>query len=71
MTQCDRIMKYMDDFGSITTMDAFIDLGITRLASRICDLQKKGIAIDRKMETGRNRMGEKVSYMRYWKGVTE
>ena len=65
MTQCERIMAYIDTYGSITTMEAFMDLGIARLASRICDLTKRGVEFDRKMETRRNRYGEKVKYMRY------
>lgn len=65
MTQCEMIMEYIDAFGSITTLEAFADLGITRLASRICDLSKRGIEFERKMETKKNRFGEKVSYMRY------
>lgn len=65
MTQCEMIMAYINDFGSITTMDAFNDLGVTRLASRVCDLKKKGITLDRKMETRKNRYGKKVTYARY------
>lgn len=65
MTQCEMIMEYIDVFGSITTLEAFTDLGITRLASRVCDLQKKGIELDRQMETRKNRYGKRVSYMRY------
>lgn len=30
MTQCDKIIRYIKDFGSITTMQAFQDLGVTR-----------------------------------------
>ena len=65
MTQCEMIMRYIDTFGSITTMEAFADLGITRLASRISDLTNRGIEFDRQMETRKNRFGKKVSYMRY------
>lgn len=65
MTQCERIMDYMREFGSITTMDAFNDLGVARLASRICDLRNQGIQIESKRETRKNRYGEKVSYSRY------
>lgn len=68
MTQCERIMRYIDECGSITTMEAFTELGIVRLASRICDLKKQGIEIDSRMEHSRNRWGEKVSYKRYWRG---
>ena len=65
MTQCDMIISYMKEFGSITTMQAFSDLGITRLASRIHDLQKSGYDIDREIIRGKNRYDEPVHYMRY------
>lgn len=63
--QCDRILKYLGDFGSITQMEAISDLGIMRLASRISDLRKEGYPIIREMVPGQNRYGEKTSYARY------
>ncbi len=69
MTQCEKIIQYMNDFGSISTMEAFQDLGITRLASRIHDLTRRGVLIEKRMETGKNRYGEVVHYMRYSKGA--
>ena len=65
MTQCERIVDYCRRFGSITTIEAFTDLGITRLASRIHDLTKEGYTIERTPVTGRNRYGETVHYTRY------
>lgn len=65
MTQEQRIIEYIDLFGSITTTEAFTDLGITRLASRIHDLQKSGYDIKREMVKGKNRYGEPIHYMRY------
>lgn len=66
MTQCERVIQYMRDFGSITQRDAMNDLGIMRLASRISDLKDRGYNIKSKMETGKNRYGENTSYSRYW-----
>ena len=65
MTQCDRILKYMDDFGSISTMQAFADLGITRLASRIHDLKRMGISIESNTVSKQNRYGEMTHYSVY------
>ena len=65
MTQCDRIMDYIREFGSISSMEAFADLGITRLAARIADLEDSGIHFTRTKEAVRNRYGEKVYYTRY------
>jgi len=69
MTQKERIVKYMDDFGSISTMEAFTQLGITRLASRIHELARNGLAIKKEMVSSKNRYGEEVHYMRYSKAV--
>lgn len=64
-SQCTRILKYMDDFGSINPQQAIADLGCYRLASRISDLRKRGHKITRQMVTGRNRYGEAVRFAEY------
>ena len=69
MTQKEMIVRYMDDFGSITTMEAFSDLGITRLASRIHELVRSGLQIKKEIVTSKNRYGEDVHYTRYSKAV--
>jgi hypothetical protein len=63
--QKERILKYMNDFGSISPKEAMADLGVMRLASRICDLKKDGVAIIKEMETSKNRYGEPTRYARY------
>lgn len=65
MKQCERILNYIDDFGSISTMQAFTDLGVTRLASRIYDLKQMGIKIESETKTGKNRYGEDTHYTVY------
>ena len=65
MSQCEKIIRYMKDFGSITTMQAFQDLGITRLSGRIYDLKALGYQIRTETVAGRNRYGEKVHYFKY------
>lgn len=65
MKQTDRILSYMDEFGSITQLEALKDLGIMRLASRISDLRRQGYPVESRMETVRNRYGEKCSIKRY------
>lgn len=64
-TQCVRVLKYMDDFGSINPQQAITDLGVYRLASRISDLRKSGHKINRRMVTGRNRYGERTRFAEY------
>ena len=65
MTQCERILKYMRDFGSINPMQAMKDLGVMRLAARVADLKKAGHKITRRTVTGRNRYDEKVIFAEY------
>lgn len=64
--QTERVLQYMQDFGSITQRDAINDLGVYRLASRISELKRDGYAISRKMETVQNRYGESSTIARYF-----
>lgn len=65
MTQNERVLKYMRDFGSITQLEAMQDLGCMRLGARVYDLKRDGYAIKKEMETSKNRYGEDTSYARY------
>lgn len=65
MTQSERIIDYINRFGSISPMEAFIDLGITKLATRVSEMSSEGIEFIKKYEESTNRFGEKVHYMRY------
>ena len=65
MTQNERIVQYMRDFGSITPIEAMFDLGCMRLASRISELKRRGYDIRKETEFGRNRYGKRTAYARY------
>ena len=64
-TQNERIIDYMHRFGSITQYEALADLGIMRLASRISDLRRLGVAIESEMVTVKNRFQEECHVKRY------
>lgn len=64
-TQRDRVLSYIQEFGSITRREGFVDLGIVELSSRIGELEAMGYQFDRKTETSKNRYGDSVSYTRY------
>lgn len=64
-TQAQRVLDYIDQFGSITQLEALRDLGVMRLASRISDLKKLGYPITSDMETVQNRFGENCKIKRY------
>lgn len=65
-TQADRVLEYLERYGSITQLDALRDLGIMRLASRISEIQsERGIAIASDYQTVVNRFGERCAIKRY------
>ena len=66
--QCERILRYLDEHGSITQMEATAELGIIRLPSRIHELRRDGYDIPKEFESGKNRYGETVHYARYRNG---
>ena len=65
MTQTEKILRHLHEHGSITPLDALQEYGVMRLASRICDIKRAGVAVDMEMETAKNRYGEPVRYARY------
>lgn len=65
-SQCEKILDYMQKHGGITQLDAFLDIGCWRLASRISDLKKRGYAINREMIKVKNRHGESVPVAKYY-----
>lgn len=68
MTQRDLIRQYMQDFGSISPAEAFVDLGITKLATRVSEMIRNGEKIEKNRETGKNRYGKSIWWMRYRMG---
>lgn len=66
MTQCERIIEYLKMFGSISPLEAFRDLGITKLATRISEMRKTGMEFEQEYLKGKNRFGEDVYFMRYY-----
>lgn len=65
ITAKDRVLRYMKDFGSITTKQAFEDLGNTRLSEYIRQLRLE-MKIDDEWITAKNRYGESVRFKKYW-----
>jgi hypothetical protein len=66
MTQKEEILQYIKEHGSITPMDAFYDLAITKLATRISEMRKDGIEFNIEMVKHRNKRNTRtVRYARY------
>ena len=65
ITQKDRILNYIREFGSISSWEAYSDLGITQLGARIDQLKKEGYEFVTEWENKKNRYGEQTTYKRY------
>ena len=65
VTQCERILRHMQDFGSISSLEAITEYGILRLASRINDLKRRGYRIVSRIVTGKNRYNATTHYSVY------
>lgn len=66
ITQRDRVINYIREFGSIPSWEAYKDLGITQLATRIKELKEQGYEFKTEWESSTNRFGEKTDYKRYY-----
>lgn len=64
-TQAQRVLAYIEKFGSITQYEALQDLGVMRLASRISDLRKLGYPIRGESVAVKNRFEETCYVKRY------
>ena len=71
MTQAERVLQYIKDFGRITPYEAFRDLAIMRLSARIYDLQDAGYNIETTIAKSKNRYGEPVHYAVYTLGADD
>ena len=58
MAQKDRVLTYLKTGDSITTFNAYNELGITRISARIFELRKDGHNIISKKLKVLNRFGE-------------
>lgn len=67
MTQKERVKVYIERYGSISPLEAFQDLGITKLATVIGYLKREdSLKVYQKYCKTENRFGETCYYMRYW-----
>ena len=66
ISQCDSILTHILSYGSITAKEAYNLYGCMRLASRICDLKRRGYQLHKVMEEGKNKFGEPERHARYF-----
>lgn len=65
MTQRERILRYLNENGSITALEAVKELGVMQLSARLIELENQGYVFDKAREQSKNRYGERVDYIRY------
>ena len=65
MNQRELILEYITRFGSITPMQAFNDLGITKLATRISEMRRDGMEFNIEIVSSKNRFNKTVHYAKY------
>lgn len=65
INQRQRIINYIREFGSISSLEAYRDLGVTQLGARIKELKEQGYEFKTEWENSKNRYGEKVNYKKY------
>lgn len=66
LTQKDRVLRHLRDFGSITSWESFTEYSITRLSAIIYNLKHiDGYDFDEEWQTRINRYGEKTSFKKY------
>lgn len=65
MTQREQIIDYLKRFKTITPMEAYGDLGITKLATRISEMRRDGMEFKIETVKSKNRFGRPIRYARY------
>ena len=65
MTQKDRVLQYIDDFGSITVAEAITEIGVGCLTKCISNIRKSGIDIETRTVFHKNRYGEPTHHAEY------
>lgn len=65
VTQRERVLMYIQDFGCITRRMAAMDLGCYELSSRIGELEAEGYKFKKTRCSGKNRYGDKIHWVRY------
>lgn len=66
MTQRQAILDYMRTHDCITPMQAFSELGVTKLATQISYMIRyEGLKVKKELITTKNRYGQHTSFMKY------
>lgn len=61
----ERIVRYMEEYGSITSWEAIKEFGCTRLSHYIWLMKKEGYVIEDEIVKSKNRFGESNHFKKY------
>ncbi len=64
--QKEKIIEHIKKYGSITSYEAYIDLGITQLGARLDDLKKEGYEFETEWITKKNKDETIVNFKKYY-----
>lgn len=62
MNQQERVLQHLKDYGCITSWQAIMEYGVTRISAKIFELRKQGYKIKTEKRKSKNRYGDKVCY---------
>ena len=65
LTQKDMVLRYLQDYGSITSWEAIKEFGATRISTIIFNLKKDGCVFDEEWVHTTNRYERPVSFKKY------
>lgn len=65
-TQTDAVLEWLQTGAGITSLDAFKELGATRLSAIIFNLRRQGYDIEAENVRVRNRFGNTVTVAKYY-----
>jgi len=65
LNQKEKVIRHLNNYGSITPLDALKDYSIMRLAAVVFNLKEDGYDIQSEMVSGINKFGEIVNYGKY------
>jgi len=66
LTQRDRVLDYIRKVGFITTWDAYKELGVSQLGTRIFELKARGYHFKKERINTKNRFGGPTHYDKYY-----
>ena len=65
-TQENMLLRYLEERGSITNLEALRELGISQCPARIWGLKRRGINIKNEWITVQNRFGDDIKVKKYF-----